>query len=159
MTDCPACERNQAADRGEDPWAVARLTTGYVKVHEIRYFRGYTFFVAKDCVAELHELEVDARDTHLAEMAEVAHAVVEAFQPRKLNYEALGNSVRHLQWHLVPRRSDDPRPWGPVWEDLEFLRAVWTGAPRYDDSERDELRQALFRALQRRPVRIEQSYV
>ena len=159
MTDCPACKRNQAADRGEDPWAVARLTTGYVKVHEIRYFRGYTFFVAKDCVAELHELEVDARDAHLAEMAEVAHAVVEAFQPQKLNYEALGNSVRHLHWHLIPRRSDDPRPWGPVWEDLEFLRAVWTGAPRYDESERDELREALFRALQRRPVRIEQSYV
>ena len=159
MTDCPACERNQAADRGEDPWAVARLTTGYVKVHEIRYFRGYTFFVAKDCVAELHELEVATRDAHLAEMAEVAHAVVEAFQPQKLNYEALGNSVRHLHWHLVPRRSDDPRPWGPVWEDLEFLRAVWTGAPRYEDSERDELREALFHALQRRPVRIEQSYL
>ena len=159
MTDCPACERNQAADRGEDPWAVARLTTGYVKLHEIRYFRGYTFFVAKDCVAELHELEVGNRDAHLAEMAEVAHAVAEAFQPQKLNYEALGNSVRHLHWHLVPRRSDDPRPWGPVWEDLEFLRAVWTGAPRYDESERDELREALFRALRRRPVRIEQSYV
>jgi diadenosine tetraphosphate (Ap4A) HIT family hydrolase len=156
---CPACEQNQAADRGEDPWAVARLTTGYVKLQEIRYFRGYTFFVAKACVAELHELEPTTRDTHLAEMAEVARAVFEAFAPDKLNYEALGNSVRHLHWHLVPRRTDDPRPWGPIWEDLEFLRAVWTATPRYDDVERDELRTTLLGALQQRPVRVEQTFV
>ena len=159
MTDCPACEQNDAADRGNDPWAVVRLSTGYVRVHRIRRFRGYTLFVAKACVAELHELEPDARDAHLTEMAEVARAVFEAFGPDKMNYEALGNSVRHLHWHLVPRRADDARPQGPIWEDLEFLRAVWTGAPRYDDREREELRTALLGALRQRPVHIEEVFV
>jgi diadenosine tetraphosphate (Ap4A) HIT family hydrolase len=159
MTECRACNQNEAADRGEDQSAVARLETGYVKVHEIRYFRGYTFFVAKACVAELHELERTVRTVHLAEMAEVAHAVFEAFAPAKLNYEVLGNSVRHLHWHLVPRRSDDARPHGPIWEDLEFLRAVWTDGPRYDHVERDELRKALLTALEQRPVRIEAAFI
>jgi diadenosine tetraphosphate (Ap4A) HIT family hydrolase len=156
---CPACGQNEAADRGEDPWAVARLATGYVRVHSIRYFRGYTFFAAKACVAELHELEPATRDVHLSEMAEVAQAVFEAFAPDKLNYEALGNSMRHLHWHLVPRRSDDPRPAAPIWEDLEFLRAIWTATPRYDDVERDALRMTLLGALQQRPVRIEASFI
>jgi diadenosine tetraphosphate (Ap4A) HIT family hydrolase len=159
MSSCPACDENEAADRGEDPWAVARLATGYVKVHKIRYFYGYTFFVAKQCAAELHELETVDRDAHLAEMSEVAHAVFEAFAPDKLNYEALGNSVRHLHWHLVPRRSDEPRPAVPIWEDLEFLRAIWTGAPCYDDAERDEQRRALLSALRRRPVHLEASFI
>jgi diadenosine tetraphosphate (Ap4A) HIT family hydrolase len=79
--------------------------------------------------------------------------------PEKLNYEALGNSVRHLHWHLVPRRAGDTRPSAPVWEDLDFLRAVWTGAPRHDDVERDELRTALLGALRQRPVRIEESFI
>jgi diadenosine tetraphosphate (Ap4A) HIT family hydrolase len=138
---------------------VARLTTGYVKVNELRYFRGYTYFVAKSCVAELHELDNAVRTAHLVEMAEVAHAVFEAFAPDKLNYEALGNSVRHLHWHLVPRRADDARPHAPIWEDLDFLRAAWTGEPRYDDVERDELRTTLLGALRRRAVHIEESLI
>ena len=29
-------------------------------------------------------------------------------RPRKMNYEALGNSVPHLHWWLTPRHTDDP---------------------------------------------------
>jgi|SRR5215204_5626808 len=51
-----------------------------------------------------------------------------AFQPRKLNYELLGNGAPHLHWHLFPRHANDSRPWGPVWEDPGFLRALDEGA-------------------------------
>jgi diadenosine tetraphosphate (Ap4A) HIT family hydrolase len=114
MVICPNCDGNKAADRGDDPWAVARLQTGYVKLAPTQYYRGATFFVAKACVAELHELSRAERQAHLMEMSEVAAAVFDAFVPRKLNYEALGNSVPHLHWWLTPRHIDDARATGPI---------------------------------------------
>ncbi len=56
-------------------------------------------------------------------MAFVAEAVFRAFEPRKLNYELLGNSVTHLHWHLVPRYADDPNPQWPIWSNQAFLDA------------------------------------
>jgi diadenosine tetraphosphate (Ap4A) HIT family hydrolase len=104
---------------------VARLATGTVRLARTQYHRGMTYFIAERCVAELHELPRQERDAHLAEMADVAAAIWRAFGPRKLNYEALGNTVPHLHWWLVPRHGDDPRPRRPIWEDLDFLQAQW----------------------------------
>jgi diadenosine tetraphosphate (Ap4A) HIT family hydrolase len=140
---CPNCAANAAFRAGEDPWGVARLRTGTVRIGRTQYHRGLTFFVAERCVAELHELPRDERDAHLAEMADVAAAVFRAFRPWKLNYEALGNTVAHVHWWLTPRHPDDPRPGRPIWEDLDFLRAQWTGGCIPDDDERERLRDAL----------------
>jgi len=158
MTTCPNCDANDAAERGEDPWAVARLDTGYVKLAPTQYYRGATFFVAKVCVKELHELDRATRHAHLIEMSEVAAAVCEAFAPRKLNYEALGNSVPHLHWWLTPRHALDARPSGPIWEDMDFLHALWTGGMRPDNAERQDLRLILLNALKNREVAIAQAF-
>ena len=158
MSDCEGCRLNARADRGEEPWAVARLTTGYVHLNPTQYFRGAVFFSAKRCVRELCELDRPSRDAHLGEMAEVSAAMIAAFQPRKLNYEALGNTTPHLHWWLTPRYDTDPRPFAPIWEDLEFLRAVWTGSARPAPDERDQLRARLLDALKEREVAIEQTW-
>ena len=92
---------------------------------------------------------------HLEEMAEVAEAVNAAFQPRKLNVESLGNSVPHLHWWLTPRYETDIRPNGPIWEDLDFLRAQWTNTGGLPDEEFVELRGLLLSALRSRDVLIE----
>ena len=153
---CAICAENADADAGIDPWSVARLQTGYVRLNPNQFFAGASFFVAKRCIAELHEFDQPARQLHLTEMAEVAAAVFEAFRPRKLNYEALGNGVPHLHWWLTPRYATDSRPFAPIWEDLEFLRAQWTGGARPDDDQRGQLRSDLLEALKTRHVTIEQ---
>jgi diadenosine tetraphosphate (Ap4A) HIT family hydrolase len=48
-------------------------------------------------------------------MSTVAEAVFNAFKPKKLNYELLGNGEPHLHWHIFPRHSDDPEPKKPIW--------------------------------------------
>jgi diadenosine tetraphosphate (Ap4A) HIT family hydrolase len=159
VTDCELCDTVRRIEAGADDLAVARLTTGYVKLCRTQYFRGYTFFAAKTCVAELHDLPTAERDVHLREMAEVAHAVARAFRPRKLNYEALGNGTPHLHWHLIPRYESDPHPRGPVWEDLAFLRQFWLGEAGPAPQERDEMRRALLRELRAGDVEIEAEYV
>src|SRR5262249_44121657 len=124
---CDICARNPRTERNENPFSVARTTTGYVNLGDVQYHEGYTVFSAKWCVNELHELPGDERDAYLREMAAVAEAVFRAFQPRKLNYELLGNGVPHLHWHLIPRHAHDPSPIGPVWEDPGFVHALDEG--------------------------------
>ena len=154
---CRACQENLDADRGDDPWAIARLATGYVRLNPTQYYRGATFFVSRICVAELHELPAAERSIHLDEMALVAQAVFEAVRPRKMNYEALGNSVPHLHWWLSPRHHDDPRPGGPIWEDPDFLQALQRGTAGPSHAERNELKRVLLDELQRSGVTIERS--
>jgi len=84
---CRACQENWDAGRGDDPWAVARIGTGYVRLNPTQYYRGATFFICRVCVAELHELPAELRSAHLEEMAQVAHAVFQAVGARKMNYE------------------------------------------------------------------------
>ena len=126
---------------------MARLETGYVRLNPNQYFTGSTFFLTKVCVHELHQLDRSTRLKHLDEMAEVAAALFTAFSPRKLNYEALGNGAPHLHWWLTPRYASDPRGFAPIWEDLEFLRAQWTGGCRPDDAGRVQLGRQLLTAL------------
>jgi len=156
---CEVCEAAGRIEMGEDPYAVARLSTGYVKLLPTQYFRGYTLFSAKLCVREVHDLPSDTRGRHLHEMAEVGHALARAFEPRKLNYEALGNGTPHLHWHLIPRYATDAHPSGPVWEDLAFLRQLWLGGAVLDDTDRDETRRALLAELRQGDVEIEREYL
>lgn len=155
MADCPICTDNAAAEEGADSWFIARLETGYVRLAPNQYFRGSVFFVARQCVREVFDLDDSLRHRHLAEMAEVAAAVKEAFEPRKLNIESLGNGVPHLHWWITPRYETDPRPKGPIWEDLDFLRALWGEGGRPSVEEFAVLQGSLLGALQSRSVTIE----
>jgi diadenosine tetraphosphate (Ap4A) HIT family hydrolase len=142
--DCEICERISRFTP-DHPYLIAELETGYAVLADSQYYRGYTIFLSKHCVPELHDLPPVVRARFLEEMALVAEAVFRAFAPRKLNYELLGNSVWHLHWHLFPRYANDPNPQWPVWSNPDFIEA----SPRaeIDTAElaslRDRVREAL----------------
>jgi diadenosine tetraphosphate (Ap4A) HIT family hydrolase len=159
MTPCPNCQAILDAEAGRHPWAVARLAAGYVWLNQCQHYPGATFYVAGRCVAELHELPDDERRAHLMEMAAVAAAVHEEFGARKMNYEALGNTVAHLHWWLTPRPHDDRQPTRPIWEDDDFLRAMRTGEATPGAADARQLRLRLLQALHRHGVSIEAELV
>ena len=143
-SECETCRRIERMTP-DNPYLVAELETGYAVLADNQHLPGYTIFVSKRCVPELHDLSPDIRSRFLDEMALVAEAVFRAFAPRKLNYELLGNSVAHLHWHILPRYEGDPNPQWPVWNNDEFLRA-----PRItplDPAELTERRERLQHAL------------
>ncbi len=107
---------------GTNPYFVTERTTGYVVLGDFQYWRGYTLFLCKRHVLDLHELDADFRQTFLQEMSEVAAAVWRAFQPHHLNYELLGNTEPHLHWHLFPRYDGEPFASKPVWVVDKSLR-------------------------------------
>ena len=41
------------------------------------------------------------------------YGIERVFEPVKVNYDILGNSVPHLHVHVIPRYADDPRPEWP----------------------------------------------
>lgn len=101
--------------KGENPYFVKELNTGYVVIGDYQYFNGYTLFLGKEHHTELFELSMKVRLEFLREMSIVAEVVSKAFGADKMNYELLGNADSHLHWHLFPRRKGDLDVPGPVW--------------------------------------------
>lgn len=112
---CLICERIEMIKASTNPYFVMELETGYVVIGDYQHFKGYTLFLCKQHVVELHELPQNFKLKYLEEMSIVAEAVCRAFRPEKLNYELLGNGDSHVHWHLFPRITGDTPQKGPVW--------------------------------------------
>lgn len=117
---CLICERIVWIKEGRNPYFVKELETGYVVMGDSQYFKGYTLFLAKEHVTELHQMNPATKLKFLEEMSLVQEAVARAFHAEKMNLELLGNGDAHVHWHLFPRRAGDMRGHGlngrgPVW--------------------------------------------
>lgn len=128
-SECLICNRIQLIQQDKNPYCVTELKTGYVVIGDHQFFRGYTLFLGKKHVRELHELDPKTRKEFLWEMSIVAEAVYKAFKPEKLNYELLGNTDEHLHWHLFPRYATDPEPKKPVWAIDKHIRLAVSEKP------------------------------
>ena len=117
---CLICERIELIKQDKNPHFVEELETGYVVIGDGQYFKGYTLFLAKEHVTELHQMEYETKIKFLEEMSIVQEAVAKAFQAEKMNIELLGNGDAHVHWHLFPRKAGDMKGYGhngrgPVW--------------------------------------------
>ena len=117
---CLICDRIELIKQGKNPHFVKELETGYVVIGDGQYFKGYTLFLAKEHVTELHQMEYETKIKVLEEMSIVQEAVAKAFQAEKMNIELLGNGDAHVHWHLFPRKAGDMQGYGhngrgPVW--------------------------------------------
>jgi diadenosine tetraphosphate (Ap4A) HIT family hydrolase len=111
-------------DSGEPVRKIRGLPASIAILGQDQFYRGYSVVVARRHATELHELPDAESAQYYQDMVRVARAVAGAFRPRKLNYECLGNTVRHLHWHVFPRYADDPNPLRPVWEHLHPPRVA-----------------------------------
>jgi diadenosine tetraphosphate (Ap4A) HIT family hydrolase len=82
--------------------------------------RGYCLVVWRSGhVAEPTELEPETAGAYWRDVMAAGKAVTAAFDPVKVNYFTLGNTVPHLHTHVVPRFVDDPVPGGPLaWDQV-----------------------------------------
>lgn len=118
---CLICDRIKMIQRGENPYFVRELETGYVVLGDFQHFKGYTLFLCKQHKTELFHLDRDYKVKFLEEMSVVTEAVSRAFGAEKMNCELLGNGDSHLHWHLFPRHQGDlagcecGQKSGPVW--------------------------------------------
>ncbi|MBI2034719.1 MAG: HIT family protein [Candidatus Levybacteria bacterium] len=136
--DCLICKRIQLIKKGKNPYFVTELSTGYVVIGDHQYYRGYTLFLCKNHVYELHQLKKEFRMKFLYEMSIVGQALFNAFKPDKLNYELLGNTQPHLHCHIFPRYKTDPNKNHPVWTVNASIRNADSTEPTKSDLEEME---------------------
>lgn len=115
MQKCLICERITLIKENKNKFFVKELKSGYVVLGDHQYYKGYTLFLSNVHTDELHKLDPSDRMQFLQDMSIVSEAVYKSFEPKKLNYELLGNTDSHLHWHLFPRYEDDTKPNVPIW--------------------------------------------
>ena len=116
-TGCPLCCKLADALPAEE--VVWDFPNGVAFLGPWQYYYGYCLLVSRRHAAELSDLPAEEQRSYLAEMCLLARALQDCFTPRKMNYELLGNQVRHLHWHLFPRYEADPDKLKPVWLALD----------------------------------------
>jgi diadenosine tetraphosphate (Ap4A) HIT family hydrolase len=81
--------------------------------------RGYVVAIFRGRhVNDLAELSSDELLGFWSEIARISVAMQQHFQPRKVNYEVLGNQIPHLHVHLTARFADgDVAPGQPLGVD------------------------------------------
>ena len=128
MDPCPLCNKLTRLSELPDDELVWQFPHSVTLLGPWQYHTGYCVLVSRSHATELHQLSASERSAFLGEMALLTQAIDEAFQPRKMNCELLGNQVPHLHWHLFPRRADDPDALQAVW--LAFARAEQDAAEK-----------------------------
>ncbi len=117
--ECPICA---AVGHGDNDFWVAVSSGEFAEVYLERRSRlpGYCIVVWRHGhIAEPADLNPGQACGYWEEVLAVGRAVRERFDPVKLNYLTLGNTVPHLHTHVVPRYRDDPAPGGPIaWEAM-----------------------------------------
>ena len=117
--DCPFCRKLADLAAAPPDKVVWRFPHSVALLGPWQAYHGYCLLVSRRHATELSGLDAEERRAYLVEMCLLARAIEEAFRPRKMNYELLGNQVPHLHWHLFPRYERDPDALKPVWLALE----------------------------------------
>jgi diadenosine tetraphosphate (Ap4A) HIT family hydrolase len=149
---CELCNQIELIKANQHPRLIAELETGYAMLGPSQFFKGYTIFICKVDCPELHLLEKGYRVQMMEELAALSGSVFNAFKPRKLNYECLGNQVPHIHWHIFPRHFDDPHPLIPVWQ----FDPVYLDPQKYapTSAESVALKEQILAELRKTSVRI-----
>jgi len=111
--DCPTCGQG----RPDETEYGSRIFAGEVSdayLQKVGIQRGYSVVVWRGRhVAEPTELSEDEASAYWLELLRVGRGLEAHFEPVKVNYDLLGNSLPHLHTHVIPRYADDPKPGWP----------------------------------------------
>ena len=131
MHACPLCQPTAE----ECVWANHELRVIVVSDGD---YPGFCRVIWQAHVAEMTDLDPDARMRLMAAVWAVEAALRAALKPDKINLASLGNQVPHLHWHVIPRFRTDAHFPDPIWAprrrgerdghrkdvDLRLLRAA-----------------------------------
>jgi diadenosine tetraphosphate (Ap4A) HIT family hydrolase len=111
-----SCEMCQSPRIDEDEYGIRIHVTEHTDavLQRASIQRGYTLVIWRGRhVVEPYELTEHEASAYWREVLTVARALATHYQPIKMNYQTLGNTVPHLHTHLLPRFVEDPAPGRP----------------------------------------------
>jgi diadenosine tetraphosphate (Ap4A) HIT family hydrolase len=137
----------KAAERGENPMVMTRMQSGFAVMGDHQFIPGYCVLIASPQADHLSDLPLERRQAFLLDMSLLGEAVAAVCQPRRVNYEILGNAEPFLHAHIWPRYDWEPEDYrhGVVWR---YPREQRYGREFLFSEERDgELRRNITAAL------------
>lgn len=127
-------DRVEQAQAGENPYAICKVSSGWVVLGDYQFIPGYFLLLPDPVVGQLNDLTVIHRSQFLTDMAAVGDALLDITGAHRINYEILGNADRALHAHIFTRYSTEPsdKVRGPV---ADYARVERISRPF--DRERD----------------------
>lgn len=124
--DCPLCGAVVASEEVDSfGVTIADLGMGRLRLAANQFSPGYCMLICTRHVREPYDLADSERTAFFEDMMRAARALERVYQPTKMNFELMGNSVPHLHCHIVPRYYGDPVPGRPLRLDLpEYTRLL-----------------------------------
>lgn len=141
-------ERVAAARKGENPFVIGRMRSGWAVMGDEQLLAGYAVLLADPVVGSLNALSGEARTRFLEDMAALGDAVLAASDARRINYAIYGNLVPELHAHVIPRFDDEPEEFrtAPYWL---YPAADRAGRP-FDATQHESLQRTIRDLLQGR---------
>ena len=128
-------ERVEAAGRGENPYVICRMASGWAVLADHQFLSGYSLLLSDPVVDDLNDLPHEDRRQFLMDMAALGDAMLAITDAYRISYSILGNKDPALHAHLHPRYESEP--------EAMKSRSVWAYSPedrasRPFDKERDD---------------------
>jgi diadenosine tetraphosphate (Ap4A) HIT family hydrolase len=130
--DCAMCADGRAEiAHGSARIFAGRVSDAYLVRNDVGQ-RGYCVVIWRGRhVSDPTELSQDEASTYFDEVLHVGRAIERQYQPIKMNFEMLGNSLPHLHTHVVPRYLGDGEPGHPA----HFMRIDLQNEPKIPEDE------------------------
>ena len=130
--DCAMCADGRAdVAHGSSRIVAGKVSDAYLVRNDVGQ-RGYCVVVWRGRhVSDPTELSADEARDYFDEVLRVGRAIEKQYQPIKMNFEMLGNSLPHLHTHVVPRYLNDGEPGQPP----HFMRIDLKDEPKIPEAE------------------------
>ncbi|MFH1276278.1 MAG: HIT family protein [Candidatus Woesearchaeota archaeon] len=115
MTECDLCnieESNPTLIRRSEYWTVL----GNYKQPTL----GSSLIVLNRHAENLSDLKETECNDYFRTVQDLEWALRQTFAPNMINHLMLGNRVRHVHYHVVPRYENEVRFFGTVWKDENY---------------------------------------
>ena len=101
-------ERVELARRGQNPYVICRMKSGWLVIGDVQPLPGYCVFLADPVAESINALDLAQRTQYSLDVIEVGDAVLAVTDAYRINYETLGNSEPALHTHIIPRYRTEP---------------------------------------------------
>lgn len=133
-------QRVEAARRGENPYVITRMPSGWLAIGDTQPLRGYCVLLADPIVPSLNALNAAERVRYSLAVIRAGDALLALTGAVRINYETLANAEPSLHTHIIPRYAEEP-------EDKRrmppMLAYDWGGTRRFGEDADGELMGAL----------------
>ena len=101
-------QRVALARRGENPFSICRLASGWLVAADRQPQCGCCLLLADPVVESLQALTEAERIAYFLDLSRIGDALTTVTGAYRINYETLGNQAAALHTHITPRYRGEP---------------------------------------------------